>query len=139
MVCILFIYYLGLKLRDNFAQQDREKNYYYYPPDSDSHFAANQQQLEVINKERTIHFISTMNSVLLAAFCAVSASALTTQLGSSNPETLKQLFERFKQVHGREYSTMDEEIHRFNVFAQHLKLIDSRNSAENNGGVIFVM
>ena len=80
-----------------------------------------------------------MNTVLLAAFWAFSASALTTQLGSSSPETLKQLFERFKQVHGREYATMDEEIHRFNVFAQHLKLIDSRNSAEaSNKGEVCV-
>lgn len=51
------------------------------------------------------------------------------QYGNVSPQTLKELFEDFKTTHHRSYSTMDEEIHRFNVFSETLKVIDERNRA----------
>ena len=51
------------------------------------------------------------------------------QYGNVTPQTLKELFEDFKATHHRSYSTMDEEIHRFNVFSDTMKLIDERNRA----------
>jgi hypothetical protein len=44
----------------------------------------------------------------------------------SRPETLKELFDDFRKTHSRMYSTMDEEMHRYNIFVDTLKTIDER-------------
>ena len=76
-------------------------------------------------------------TIIAATLCAFS-SAETTNLGASPKETLKQLWEQFKAQHGRVYSTMDEESHRYGVFINTLKTIDARNAAETarNGGAV---
>jgi C1A family cysteine protease len=73
---------------------------------------------------------AVISSLTLASF----ASALTTNYGSSSPETLKDLFEEFKREHGRSYSTMEEEMSRFGTFVSNLKMIDDRNHDETNFG-----
>lgn len=72
-------------------------------------------------------------TILATALCAGAVSAATT-LSSSSPETLKDLFESFKADHRVFYSTMDEEMHRFGVFVNNLRLIDQRNE-KNDGSV----
>lgn len=47
---------------------------------------------------------------------------------------LKQMFENFKQEHGRRYPTMDEEKSRFDTFVSNLKVIHERNVAERAAG-----
>jgi hypothetical protein len=50
------------------------------------------------------------------------------QFGESltQPETLKELFDDFRKTHSRQYSTMEEEMHRYNNFVNTLKVIDER-------------
>ena len=54
--------------------------------------------------------------------------------GESSPSTLKELFEEFKVTHSRSYSTQEEEMRRFKIFGDTLKLIDVRNRADKAAG-----
>jgi len=46
----------------------------------------------------------------------------------------KVLFENFKAVNGKKYSTMEEETKRFYIFIDNLKVADARNAAEFKAG-----
>lgn len=75
---------------------------------------------------------------ILAASLVAFGAADRTSLSASPKETLKQLWEQFKAQHGRSYSTMSEESHRYGVFVNTLSIIDARNAAEEarNGGAV---
>lgn len=49
-------------------------------------------------------------------------------------EVVKELFEDFRTTHGKEYATMKEEMHRFDIFQNTLQVIDARNKAEKESG-----
>ena len=68
-------------------------------------------------------------------FSILASSAVATQLSSASPEMLKMMFDAFKKQHGRNYSTMDEEVSRFQNFVNNLKLIDERNAKEHGSAV----
>lgn len=56
------------------------------------------------------------------------------QFGSSSVEVVKDLFDDFRTTHGKEYATMKEHMHRFDVFQNTLQVIDARNKAEKESG-----
>lgn len=66
----------------------------------------------------------------LIAALSLAASVTAADLSTSSPEILKQLFEEFKSQHGKSYTTMGEEQHRYENFLQTLKLIDERNKLD---------
>lgn len=76
-------------------------------------------------------------TVIAASLCAIGAAEVTN-LGGSPRETLKQLWDAFKTKHARQYSTMEEEAHRYGVFLETLSTIDARNAVETarNGGAV---
>lgn len=69
----------------------------------------------------------------LAALYLAGVSA--TSLSSSSPEAIKSLFTTFKQEFGRVYASAEEEASRFDIFVNHLKIIDERNAMEKYGAV----
>lgn len=69
-----------------------------------------------------------------AVVASLLASVAVAELSKAGPESLKLMFESFKARHGVEYSTMDEEVVRFENFVSNLKLIDERNAAERKVG-----
>jgi hypothetical protein len=90
--------------------------------------------LTTTSSEQSLILIEMIyQTIIVASLCAMG-SAVRTSLGASPAETLKQLFEQFKREHGRNYATMDEEKHRFQVFVNILKLIDARNEDETTRG-----
>lgn len=68
--------------------------------------------------------------ILATLIAALTASATASELSTSSPEILKQLFEQFKAKHGKSYSTMQEESNRYNIFVETLKIIDERNKVD---------
>lgn len=77
--------------------------------------------------------MNTKTSLFLAVSAAVASAGLT-KFGASSPEILKELFEQFKADYKSNYRTMDDEMHRFDVFVKTLHIIDERN-AVNDGSV----
>jgi len=69
-----------------------------------------------------------MKSVLAMSVLAVASGR--ELFYTSDAGRLKELFEQFKQNYGRRYSTMDEEVKRFDLFVNNLKNVDARNALE---------
>lgn len=67
--------------------------------------------------------------VAMAVVAAVSA-----KLFPEDPAQQKYLWESFKREFKREYSTMDDESHRFLTFLENLKMSDRRNAIEKRNG-----
>jgi len=65
---------------------------------------------------------------------ALAASANAGSLLPNDPANLKALWEGFKSQFNKQYSTMDEETHRFSNFVEHLKMADNRNIQEKRAG-----
>jgi len=62
------------------------------------------------------------------------AASAVADLSAANPESVKLMFESFKQQHGRKYSSTSEENSRFKNFVANLAVIDARNAAERKAG-----
>lgn len=69
--------------------------------------------------------------IVVAIALAASASA---KLFPDDPTHQKYLWESFKREFKREYSTMEEETHRFALFLENLKQADYRNMLEQRAG-----
>jgi hypothetical protein len=69
--------------------------------------------------------------VVVALALAAGASA---SIYSDNATHQKYMWEQFKKEYNRQYSTMEEESHRFAVFLENLKMADVRNEAERKHG-----
>jgi len=67
---------------------------------------------------------------LVAAVSAGTASVWSTE----DHATQKAMFENFKSLYGKKYSTMEEETERFFKFVDNLKVADQRNAAELKAG-----
>ena len=71
-------------------------------------------------------------------FQAIAISALAASAAadytSASPQSLKMMFESFKTQFKAKYSTMEEEMTRFQNFKENLKLIHERNVAERKAG-----
>ncbi len=70
-------------------------------------------------------------SVAIALAVAATASA---RLFPENPSFQKEMWESFKREHHKNYATMEEENHRFQVFLENLKMADLRNEQEVKEG-----
>jgi C1A family cysteine protease len=74
-----------------------------------------------------------MNKCLLSlALFSGAAQAVFFQEEASSQ---KFSWESFKEEHNKNYPTMDEETHRFNIFIRNLKVIDELNEAEQGSAV----
>jgi len=62
------------------------------------------------------------------------AASAVADLSAANPESVKMMFQAFKQAHGRQYSSTTEENSRFKNFVSNLAVIDARNAAERKAG-----
>lgn len=70
-------------------------------------------------------------------FAVVAAAALASANGAlytANPESLKYMWQTFKQEHGRDYTASEDNI-RFGHFVENLKTIDARNAAEKGSAI----
>lgn len=67
------------------------------------------------------------STLIALTLTAVSAS----DYSSSSSENLKQLFDNFKKTHSKVYLTMEEELSRYEIFLQTLKVIDERNKLDS--------
>lgn len=65
---------------------------------------------------------------------AVLAVTGATRLSDSPPESLKLMWEAFKEEHKRFFDTEDEEFRRYGIFLRNLKVIDERNAQEREAG-----
>jgi C1A family cysteine protease len=65
---------------------------------------------------------------------AALAVAGATNLSDASPESRKLMWDAFKEHHGRNYATEEEEFGRYEVFINSLKLIDQRNAEERAAG-----
>lgn len=62
------------------------------------------------------------------------AAAASAALFSEDPTHQKYLWDSFKKEHNKNYSTMEEESHRFSIFIENLKMGDRRNLLERKAG-----
>jgi len=69
---------------------------------------------------------------ILGALALVASTQAT--LHTTEPHHLKELFDQFKSEYGKRYETMTEELNRFDIFVNNLKVIDERNAAEKQAG-----
>jgi hypothetical protein len=71
-----------------------------------------------------------MKTALALTLAATASAALYTD----DNVTQKTLFENFKSLYGKKYSTIVEEAKRFYIFIDNLKVADARNAAELKAG-----
>ena len=64
----------------------------------------------------------------------VLAATKATSLAESPAESMKMMWDAFKEEHQRHYSTEEEEYRRFGIFKDALRSIDLRNAAERSAG-----
>ncbi|KAJ7967002.1 Cysteine proteinase [Quillaja saponaria] len=90
--------------------------------------------------------LSTSFSKILLLSCSMSLFIMSYNLVFArefsivgySPEDLKsmdkliQLFETWMSKHGKIYETLEEKLHRFDIFKENLKHIDQRNKVVNN-------
>ena len=71
----------------------------------------------------------------LELFTAVTmAASAGASLSDSSPESIKMMWDAYKNDHGRRYATEGEEMVRYDNFKNSLKAIDQRNEAERVAG-----
>jgi C1A family cysteine protease len=78
--------------------------------------------------------LSQFEEMFKTALIATLALGASANFASSSPEQIKQLWESFKQSHSKSYSTMTEELSRFQKFTENLAIIDQRNANELAAG-----
>jgi len=71
-----------------------------------------------------------MQTIVLSMLAATAVA----DLSSSNPESVKMMFEAFKKTHNRQYKSSAEENTRFKTFVANLAVVDARNAAERKAG-----
>lgn len=64
----------------------------------------------------------------------LAGSAAASNLYTEDAINQKVLFDAFMREHGKNYPTMDEEMTRFEIFINNLKIADERNQAELEAG-----
>jgi C1A family cysteine protease len=70
----------------------------------------------------------------IAVLSAVLAATASATLYRDDASQQKFMWESFKREYNKNYSSMDEENHRFNTFLNNLKVADERNAAERAAG-----
>lgn len=75
-----------------------------------------------------------MNSKLFLTFSLLTSSTVLSNEYTSNPTDLKYKWDLYKKEYSKKYSTMNEEMDRYNIFIENLKIIDVRNMLERNSG-----
>jgi len=67
------------------------------------------------------------SKIIISLALAASASATVY---TEDRVAQRYLWEQFKTEHGKSYATMDEELERFHIFVENLKIIDARNAED---------